>query len=58
MVKMRHLTSHEWCFFPQNQFQHFKVACLVALIIKKKSGTISKILNDQNLILNRRIQDF
>ena len=34
------------------------MACLVALIIKKKSGTISKILNEQNLILNRQIQDF
>ena len=59
-VKMRHLTSHDWCLFPQNQFQHFKVESLVALIIKKKSGTIStmKILNEQNLILNRQIQDF
>ena len=37
-VKTGHIISHEWCIFPQNQFQYLKVECLIVLIIKKKSG--------------------
>ena len=37
-AKTGHLISHEWCPFPQNLFQYFKVKCLVVLIIKKISG--------------------
>ena len=37
-IKMGHIISCEWCLFLRNQFQCFKVECLVVLIIFKKSG--------------------
>ena len=53
VVKTRHLILHEWCLFPPNWFQCFKVECLVVPIIKKKSGnsSVMKILSNQNLVL-------
>ena len=59
-VKTGHLISHEQYLFPQNQFQCFKVECLIVLNVKKKIGnnSVMKILSKQNLILNRQMQNF
>ena len=32
-VKMGQLISHEWCIFLQNQFQCFKVECLMMMMM-------------------------